>query len=196
MVLSTSFRTLKPAKTTARLPSRSLWTRLSCLHLFCHITEECAFPKLAFSEKSFVKLRVDIEHVVPCLQELLLKLCAVLQGEMSKEAFQRLPLVLVEVVKALEAFLVGNVGEDGFCICQVLVDVVEVSHKHFAPAPEVVERFGIICPELFLHDFVQYADTFQRVGYLYGCEALEEVAHHAVVGSPYRLVAQQGKLAT
>ena len=171
-----------------------LYEAVVCLHLFRDVTQERTFPKLAFCEKPFVQLRVDFVHVAPCVQELLLKACAVLQGEASEEAFQCLSLVVIEVVEVLELFLVGNVREDGFRVGKMLVDVIEVCHKHFAPAPEIVERFGIFCAQHFLHDAVQLADALQGVGQLDRSERKEEVAHRAVAWRPHRLVAQQGKL--
>ena len=161
------------------------------LHLLRDMTEECALPELALGKHPFVQQGVYLEHVAPRVQELLLQPGAAVQGETSEEALQRLPLVVIEVVQVLEAFLVGDVGEDGLCICQMLVDVVEVGHQHFAPAPELVERLGVVSPEHFLHDAVQMEDAFQRLSHLERCERLEEVVHHAVAGRPNRLVAQE-----
>ena len=115
---------------------------------------------------------------------------------MTKEAFQRFSLVVVEIVEVLETLLVGDVGEDGLGVGKMLVDVVEICHQHFAPAPELVDGFGIISPKHFLHHAVKLADTFELVCNLNGGKTLEEVAHHAIAGSPNWFVAQKGKLTT
>ena len=115
---------------------------------------------------------------------------------MTKEAFQRFSLIVVEIVEVLETLLVGDVGEDGLGVGKMLVDVVEICHQHFAPAPELVDGFGIISPKHFLHHTVKLADTFELVCNLNGGKTLEEVAHHAIAGSPNRFVAQEGKFTT
>ena len=165
------------------------------LHLLRDVAEECAFPELAFPEKPVVQPCVDVVHVVPRLQELLLQARTVLEREASEEAFQRLALVLVEVVEVLESLLVCHVGEDGFGVGKVLVDVVEVGHEHFAPAPELVDAFGIVWSEHFLHDGVELADALRGVGLADGRERQEEVAHGAVARCPDGFVAQERKLA-
>ena len=119
---------------------------------------------------------------------------AVLEREASEEAFQCLLLMFSKVVKVLEAFLVGDVGEDSLCVGEMLVDVVEVCHQYLAPSPEVVDCLSIVCSEHFLHDAIELVDVLQRVGNLYGSERQEEVGHCAVMRCPYRFVAQQGKL--
>ena len=165
------------------------------LHCLRDVAEECAFPQLPFGQEALVELRIDLVHVAPCVEELLLKPSAVLQREASEEALQRLALVLIEVVQVLETLVVGDVGEDGLRVCQVLVDVVEVSHQHLSPAPELVNCLCVVGPQHLLHDAEELADALQRVCHLYGRESLEEVAHRAVGWCPDRLVAEKGELA-
>ena len=72
MVCSTLFRTLKPAKTMALALQKLLNHALVSLHLLDDMTIECTFPKFSFSKKPLVQKCVNLEHVFPCFQELLL----------------------------------------------------------------------------------------------------------------------------
>ena len=49
-----------------------LYHAIVSLHLLDDMTIECTFPKFAFSKKPLVQKCVNLEHVFPCFQELLL----------------------------------------------------------------------------------------------------------------------------
>ena len=72
-------------------------------------------------------------------------------------------LFIVEIADVIQFSEVADIGEYQACICQVLVDVIEVCQKQLPPSIELVECLSDIAGHLYI-GLVEVAYAFDGIG--------------------------------
>ena len=124
--------------------------------------------------------------MAPQTEETLLQFSVVILREIAEKAANHLTLFVGEIRNVVELMDVAQVGKDTVGICQIFVNIVEVSKQQLAPAVEFIE--ALVRPRAAAERLMEVADELDGVGSL-ECRLLtEEFADSDIGWAPNRLL--------